>query len=116
MELDARYMNTARHLRTHIPCLYNAAYFFAGIWLSLACDRLPVGVFSLRHHIIGCCVMIASSVTVAWCMMSLGLDPNWSLRVAPKWCQKAEWIHLNTTPYNSIVRDAAAIMGKGLRD
>ncbi|XP_074652740.1 glucose-6-phosphatase 2-like [Tubulanus polymorphus] len=44
----------------------------------------------------------------------LNMNPMWSVSSALKWCQKPEWIHLDTTLFHAIVRDSAALLGLGI--
>jgi hypothetical protein len=41
----------------------------------------------------------------------IGIDPQWSVRLAFKWCENPEWIHVNTTPLFSLVRDCGSMFG-----
>jgi len=43
-----------------------------------------------------------------------GVDPQWSVRLAFKWCEHPEWIHVNTTPLFSLVRDCGSMFGLAL--
>jgi hypothetical protein len=43
-----------------------------------------------------------------------GVDPQWSVRLAFKWCEQPEWIHVNTTPLFSLVRDCGSMFGLAL--
>lgn len=43
-----------------------------------------------------------------------GVDPQWSVHLAFKWCEYPEWIHVNTTPLFSLVRDCGSMLGLAL--
>jgi glucose-6-phosphatase len=43
-----------------------------------------------------------------WC----GLDPQWSISLATKYCANPDWIHLDTTLFNAVYRDAGSVLGK----
>ncbi|XP_024944508.1 glucose-6-phosphatase isoform X2 [Cephus cinctus] len=49
-----------------------------------------------------------------WLQKGLGIDPQWSVKLAFKWCSKPDWIHVNTTPLFSLVRDCGAAFGIAL--
>lgn len=41
----------------------------------------------------------------------LGWDPASSIPKAKQWCQHADWVHLDTTPFFALSRDCGATMG-----
>lgn len=47
-------------------------------------------------------------------LQQIGVDFSWSIPVAKKWCSRAEWIRLDTTPFTSLARDCGALLGLGL--
>lgn len=47
-------------------------------------------------------------------LQQIGVDFSWSIPVAKKWCSRAEWIRLDTTPFSSLTRDCGALLGLGL--
>ncbi|XP_069703574.1 glucose-6-phosphatase 2 isoform X2 [Periplaneta americana] len=59
-------------------------------------------------------VMIAVSFGAYWLQRLMGVDPQWSVRLAFKWCERPEWIHVNTTPLFSLVRDCGSMFGIAL--
>ncbi|PSN45321.1 hypothetical protein C0J52_18071, partial [Blattella germanica] len=42
------------------------------------------------------------------------VDPQWSVRLAFKWCERPEWIHVSTTPLFSLVRCCGSMFGLAL--
>lgn len=49
-----------------------------------------------------------------WLQKGLGIDPQWSVKLAFKWCATPEWIHVSTTPLFSLVRVTGAAFGLAL--
>ena len=47
-------------------------------------------------------------------LQALGLDPNWTIRLATTHCVKREYIHLDTAPFFSIMRYCGFALGCGL--
>jgi glucose-6-phosphatase len=41
----------------------------------------------------------------------IGIDPQWSVRLAFKWCEHPEWVHVNTTLLFSLVCDCGSMFG-----
>nr|CAD7415487.1 unnamed protein product [Timema poppensis] len=44
------------------------------------------------------------SVGAYWLQRLLGVDPQWSIKLAFKWCESPDFLHVNTTPLFSLVR------------
>ncbi|XP_026171405.1 glucose-6-phosphatase a, catalytic subunit, tandem duplicate 1 [Mastacembelus armatus] len=47
-------------------------------------------------------------------LRGLGVDLLWTLEKAQKWCVKPEWVHLDTTPFASLLRNMGSLFGLGL--
>ncbi|XP_041829177.1 glucose-6-phosphatase a, catalytic subunit, tandem duplicate 1 [Melanotaenia boesemani] len=47
-------------------------------------------------------------------LKTLGVDLLWTLDKAQKWCIRPEWIHLDTTPFASLLRNMGSLFGLGL--
>ncbi|XP_055006186.1 glucose-6-phosphatase catalytic subunit 1 [Boleophthalmus pectinirostris] len=47
-------------------------------------------------------------------LKSLGVDLLWTLEKAQKWCVHPEWVHLDTTPFASLLRNMGTLFGLGL--
>lgn len=56
-------------------------------------------------------VFTSISVLAFLIQLALGVDPQWSIRLAFKWCQSPEYIHASTTPLFSLARDAGIMFG-----
>ncbi|NXV49259.1 G6PC phosphatase, partial [Uria aalge] len=44
----------------------------------------------------------------------LGVDLLWTLERARKWCAHPEWVHIDTTPFASLLRNLGILFGLGL--
>ncbi|XP_025020413.1 glucose-6-phosphatase-like isoform X2 [Python bivittatus] len=44
----------------------------------------------------------------------LGVDLLWTLEKAHKWCERPEWVHIDTTPFASLLRNLGILFGLGL--
>ncbi|GLV44002.1 Glucose-6-Phosphatase [Carabus blaptoides fortunei] len=51
------------------------------------------------------------SFTSYWIQKAFGIDPQWSVKMAFKWCEHVENVHVNTTPLFSLVRDTGLGLG-----
>ncbi|KAM4624582.1 uncharacterized protein ACJ7VT_005441 [Polymixia lowei] len=47
-------------------------------------------------------------------LKALGVDLLWTLEKAQKWCVRAEWVHLDSTPFASPLRNMGTLFGLGL--
>nr|XP_020472209.1 glucose-6-phosphatase [Monopterus albus] len=47
-------------------------------------------------------------------LKALSVDLLWTLEKAQKWCVKPEWVHLDTTPFASLLRNTGSLFGLGL--
>ena len=43
----------------------------------------------------------------------LDIDLLWSVPIAKKWCTNPDWIHIDTTPFASLVRNLGVLFGLG---
>ncbi|KAF7236557.1 Glucose-6-phosphatase [Varanus komodoensis] len=44
----------------------------------------------------------------------LGVDLLWTLEKAHKWCERPEWVHIDTTPFASLLRNLGVLFGLGV--
>ncbi|XP_061562584.1 glucose-6-phosphatase a, catalytic subunit, tandem duplicate 1 isoform X1 [Phycodurus eques] len=47
-------------------------------------------------------------------LKALGVDLLWTLAKAQRWCARAEWVHLDSTPFASLLRNMGSLLGLGL--
>lgn len=47
-------------------------------------------------------------------LKALGVDLLWTLEKAQKWCDNPEWVHMNTSPFASLLRNMGTLFGLGL--
>lgn len=44
----------------------------------------------------------------------MGVDLLWTLEKAKKWCERPEWVHIDTTPFASLLKNLGTLFGLGL--
>ncbi|XP_041671668.1 glucose-6-phosphatase a, catalytic subunit, tandem duplicate 1 [Cheilinus undulatus] len=74
-------------------CIYNASmkrYFYTTLFLT----SFAVGFYLL--------------------LKALGVDLLWTMAKAQKWCINPGWVHLDTTPFASLLRNMGTLFGLGL--
>lgn len=42
------------------------------------------------------------------------MDLLWTLEKAKRWCEKPEWVHIDTTPFASLLKNLGTLFGLGL--
>ena len=47
-------------------------------------------------------------------LFMIGLDPNFSVALATKYCQEWSWVHPDTTPFFSLMRSSGSVLGMGV--
>ncbi|XP_036400484.1 glucose-6-phosphatase a, catalytic subunit, tandem duplicate 1 [Megalops cyprinoides] len=47
-------------------------------------------------------------------LKALGVDLLWTLEKAKRWCVRAEWVHMDSTPFASLLRNMGTLFGLGL--
>lgn len=56
-------------------------------------------------------VLLIITVSLYWLQKYFGIDPQWSVKMAFKWCERPENVHVNTTPLFTLVRDFGLAFG-----
>lgn len=85
-----------------------------GIIFGFIANKIPVSQLTLKWHILTAVGMLSTALTTYYILLSFGVNPNWTLPLAKKWCVHPEWVHLNTTPFYMLWRYTATITGIGL--
>ena len=94
------------HVRSSIALLS-----LPGIFLTISFDWIHAEKFSLKQYVmVSICIILTCEVTY-FSLEALELDPQWSFKLADRWCLEREWVHWDTTPFNAIFRDAGSILG-----
>jgi len=104
--------------------LYIAAHFphqvifgaLGGITCAVLINRLLQSQTSLLHSkaIIVSLASMVIAFAIFYILITLGLNPNSSIDKAVKHCSSAEWLHMDTTLFHSIIRSAASVAGVGM--
>ncbi|KAF4526391.1 hypothetical protein B566_EDAN012681, partial [Ephemera danica] len=62
----------------------------------------------------GVAVIWLSAFSGYWVQRLLGVDPQWSVKLAFKWCNLPENVHVSTTPIFALTRDCGTALGLAL--
>ncbi|XP_063512794.1 glucose-6-phosphatase 3 isoform X2 [Pongo pygmaeus] len=80
-------------------------------WLMT--PRVPMERELSFYGLIALALMLGTSL-IYWTLFTLGLDLSWSISLAFKWCERPEWIHMDSRPFASLSRDSGAALGLGI--
>ncbi|XP_032178896.1 glucose-6-phosphatase 3 isoform X1 [Mustela erminea] len=58
--------------------------------------------------------LLLGASLIYWTLFTLGLDLSWSISLASKWCERPEWVHVDSRPFASLSRDSGAALGLGI--
>lgn len=103
--------------------IYIAAHFphqcLLGLYLGVLTARKVYGStkwlsMSRTQWLLTASFILTTALSTYWLLLVSGSDPAWSIRHAYKWCARREYIHVDTTPFYSMVRYSGAAFGLGL--
>ncbi|KAM9112813.1 glucose-6-phosphatase catalytic subunit 1-like [Pangshura tecta] len=77
----------------HIPSIYNA---------------------SLRRYLGTTLFLFSFALGFYLLLKALGVDLLWSVEKAKRWCERPEWVHIETTPFAGLLRNLGILFGLGL--
>ena len=69
---------------------------------------------SVLYCIVCSIVLVVTTSASHFVLSVLIYDPSISVTKAQKWCVKPSFVHLDTTPFYALVRDAGAVLGLGI--
>jgi len=102
------------YLAAHFPhqCLLGMGM---GVAVAMFISNLDTDRISQRGYIYGTLGMFSTAMlTYGTLLYVFGFNPSWSVERALKWCAKREHVHLDTTPFFSMMRYIGFFLGMGL--
>lgn len=69
---------------------------------------------SLRKYVLVTFFLFSSAVGFYLLLQVLGVDLLWTLEKAKRWCERPEWVHIDTTPFASLLKNLGTLLGLGL--
>ncbi|XP_038610371.1 glucose-6-phosphatase 3 [Tachyglossus aculeatus] len=79
----------------------------------LLAPRVPVEKELSFYGLVALALLLGASL-IYWTLVTLGFDLAWSIQLASKWCERPDWLHLDTRPFASLGRDAGTALGLGV--
>ncbi|CAB1311981.1 unnamed protein product, partial [Coregonus sp. 'balchen'] len=69
---------------------------------------------SLKKYFYTTIFLLSFAVGFYVLLKALGVDLLWTLEKAQKWCVRPEWVHMDSTPFASLLRNMSTLFGLGL--
>ncbi|XP_005394546.1 PREDICTED: glucose-6-phosphatase [Chinchilla lanigera] len=69
---------------------------------------------SLRKYVLVTGFLFGFAVGFYLLLRALGVDLLWTLEKAKRWCERPEWVHIDTTPFASLLKNLGTLLGLGL--
>ncbi|XP_010140844.1 PREDICTED: glucose-6-phosphatase-like, partial [Buceros rhinoceros silvestris] len=69
---------------------------------------------SLRQYLAVTFFLFSFALGFYLLLRVLGVDLLWTLEKAQRWCTHPEWVHIDTTPFASLLRNLGILFGLGL--
>jgi glucose-6-phosphatase len=102
------------YLACHFPHQCLAGALLGCTLAKLLIDWVPMERLRPRHFCLATLAMFASAMGTYAVLKARGFDPLWSVGKAMRWCERPEYIHMDTTPFYSMMRYLGFCLGAGL--
>ncbi|XP_059490516.1 glucose-6-phosphatase 2 [Neocloeon triangulifer] len=104
------------YVAAHFPhqCLIGA---IIGVYVGYQVEILSpwwLNDCSRRKMLKGAVLMIVLAFAAYWLQRLLGVNPQWSVKLAFKWCNSPDHVHVATTPIFALTRDCGTALGLAL--
>ncbi|XP_053870058.1 glucose-6-phosphatase catalytic subunit 1-like [Malaclemys terrapin pileata] len=87
----------------------------AGMAVAEAFRHIPsIYSASLRRYLGTTLVLFSFALGFYLLLKALGVDLLWTLEKAKRWCDRPEWVHIDTTPFAGLLRNLGILFGLGL--
>ncbi|XP_062030882.1 glucose-6-phosphatase catalytic subunit 1 [Lepus europaeus] len=113
----------AVQLNVCLSRIYLAAHFphqvVAGVLSGIAVAeafRHIRGIYnaSLQKYFLITFFLFSFAIGFYLLLKGLGVDLLWTLEKAKRWCERPEWVHIDTTPFASLLKNLGTLFGLGL--
>ncbi|XP_067397511.1 glucose-6-phosphatase catalytic subunit 1-like [Emydura macquarii macquarii] len=101
-------------LAAHFPHQVIAGVI-SGMAVAEAFDHIPsIYGASLRRYLGTALFLFSFALGFYLLLKLLGVDLLWTLEKAKRWCERPEWVHIETTPFAGLLRNLGILFGLGL--
>lgn len=73
-------------------------------------------IFKARLHsyVLTSLLLLSLALLLYLCLQLVGVNLLWSVEKAWRWCHRAEWVNVDTSPFASLFRNTGTLLGLGL--
>ncbi|XP_015995170.2 glucose-6-phosphatase 3 isoform X1 [Rousettus aegyptiacus] len=100
-------------LLAHFPHQVLSGLITGAVLGWLMAPRVPMERELSFYGLTSLALLLGASL-IYWTLFTLGLDLSWSINLASKWCERPEWVHMDSRPFASLSRDSGAALGLGI--
>ncbi|KAM4842823.1 glucose-6-phosphatase 3 isoform 1-T1 [Thomomys bottae] len=100
-------------LLAHFPHQVLSGLLTGAVLGWLMAPRVPMERELSFYGLTALTLMLGASL-IYWTLFTLGLDLSWSINLASKWCERPEWVLLDSRPFASLSRDSGTALGLGI--
>ncbi|KAF6093846.1 glucose-6-phosphatase catalytic subunit 3 [Phyllostomus discolor] len=100
-------------LLAHFPHQVLAGLITGAVLGWLMAPRVPMERELSFYGLTSLALLLGASL-IYWTLFTLGLDLSWSINLASKWCERPEWVHMDSRPFASLSRDSGTALGLGI--
>uniref|UniRef100_A0A7N6FIE0 Glucose-6-phosphatase catalytic subunit 1 n=1 Tax=Anabas testudineus TaxID=64144 RepID=A0A7N6FIE0_ANATE len=100
--------------------VYVAAHFphqvITGVMIEryLSLDSMISSRPVLRSYVLTSILLLSLALLLYLCLQLVGVNLLWSVEKAWRWCRRAEWVSVDTSPFASLFRNTGTLLGLGL--
>ncbi|XP_068610386.1 glucose-6-phosphatase a, catalytic subunit, tandem duplicate 1 [Brachionichthys hirsutus] len=69
---------------------------------------------SMQKYFFAIAFLTSFALCLDLLLRAMGMDMLWSMAKAQKWCVRPDWVHLDSMPFSSFVRNMGALFGLAL--
>ena len=97
-------------IATHFPHQVVAGTI-VGIALAKSLGSISTASLKTKHYITTAAALTLAAIVTYLLLLAVGVDPLWSVDKALKWCERRDWVNLDTSLFYSLVRDVSSLLG-----
>ena len=97
------------------PISHRHSFFHPGIAVAETFHHIQ-GIYnaSLKKYFLITFFLFSFAIGFYLLLKGLGVDLLWTLEKAKRWCERPEWVHIDTTPFASLLKNLGTLFGLGL--
>ncbi|XP_040923112.1 glucose-6-phosphatase a, catalytic subunit, tandem duplicate 1 [Toxotes jaculatrix] len=102
------------YMAAHFPHQVIAGVITGVLVAEVVSKQKQIYSTSMEKYIFTTLFLTSFAVGFYLLLKALGVDLLWTMEKAQKWCIRPEWVHLDTAPFASLLRNMGSLFGLGL--